>query len=152
MTTNWPYAGTRLLLSAEGSSGGRVDKSSQSDQRQLQSTSQSGDVIGADGSINRGTSISGGTVAGGVNITDQGAVNSAFSFGANVVAEVGKVFANEAATQRDTVAANTAGLNSFASLISQNSAGGIAAQNNKTILYVVGAALAVVGLIIFLRR
>jgi hypothetical protein len=138
----------RILLAASAE-GGTSGKNSTTDQRQLQATSQEGPVVGGDGNINTGTSIS---TSGAVNLTDQGAVESAFGFGAQVISEVGKVFANEAATQRDTVAANNAGLSTFASLISQNSAGGIAAQNNKTILYVVAAALAVVGLIIFLRR
>jgi len=147
MKYNWPYSGPRLCLAAEGNTSG---KNSSSDQRQLQATSQEGPVVGGDGNINTGTSAS--TSTGNVNITDQGAVASAFNFGGQVIAEVGKVFANEAATQRDTVAANSANLSGLASLVTQNSAGGIAAGNNKTILYVVGAALAVVAIIFYLRR
>jgi hypothetical protein len=123
----------------------------QTDQRQLQATAGGANspVVGGDGTINTGTSLSS---SGSIAFSDQGAISSAFNFGTNVIAEVGKVFANEAATQRDTVAANTANLSGIASLVSSNSAGGMTASANKTILYVVGAALAVVGLIFFLRR
>lgn len=154
MNLNWPYRGTRLLLASEGSSGGKVDKSSESDQRQTQATSQAGDVIGADGSINRGTSFSssGSTITGGVSVTDQGAVNSAFGFGANVIAEVGKVFNNISTTQKEQLESGTASLGALTSLVNQNSAGGIASSNNKTILIVVGAALGLIAVIFLIRK
>ena len=128
---------------------GTSGKNSETDQRQLQATSQEGSVVGGDGNINEGTSIS---TQGDVNLTDQGAVNSAFGFGANVVAEVGKVFANASANQKETVAANTAGLQSIAGLINANSAGGAAESQNKTVLYIAAAALAAVALIFIFRR
>lgn len=141
--------GRPLCLAAEGGTSG---KNSTTDQRQVQATSQQGPVVGSDGSINTGTAIDVSGWGATVNLTDQGAVNAAFDFGADVITEVGKVLAGANATQVATVSANTDFLKSQTDLLASNSAGGATAAQNKTTLYVVGAAILAIVVIIFLRR
>lgn len=134
--------------------GGTSGKNSTTDQRQVQTTSGGAQspTIGSDGSINTGTAIDVSGWGATVNLTDQGAVDAAFNFGADVLGEVGKVLVGANATQAATVSANTDFLKAQTDLIASNSAGGATAQQNKTLLYVVGAAILAIVAIIFLRR
>lgn len=143
-----------LCLTAEGGTSG---KNSSTDQRQLQATSQEGPVVGGDGSINTGSQLigAGSTIQGSnldISVTDQGAIDRAFDFGEVVIAEAGKVLTGTAAQNAATVAANSASLAGLADIVSQNSAGGATASQNKTLTYVVLGALALVAAIFIFRR
>jgi hypothetical protein len=130
-----------LCLAAEGGTSG---KNSSTDQRQLQATSQEGPVIGGDGTINTGTSLSS-TGSGNINLMDGGAIDAAFGFAEKLTKSV---FENDAAN----VAANNALLAGVVDRATSGDAGIVAANSNKTILYLGLGAAALLGLLFFLKR
>lgn len=138
MKYNWPYSGPCLLHTAEGGTSG---KNTSTDQKQIQATSQEGQVIVSEGSVNTGLSIGGAAT---FNVTDAGAIDRAFDFGEAVLL-------NQASTSAETVRGNNEFLAGITGLIASNSAGGATESQNKLTLYLGAGLLAIVALI-FLKR
>jgi hypothetical protein len=134
-----PLGATRYHAAEGGTSG----KNSSTDQRQIQATSQEGPVLGGDGAINTGTSLDSG--GGAINLLDGGAVDAAFGFAEKLTKSV---FENDAAN----VAANNALLAGVVDRATAGDAGIVAANSNKTILYLGLGAAALLGLFFFLKR
>jgi hypothetical protein len=148
--------GVPYCLTAEGGTSG---KNTSTDQRQIQLTTG---TTGANspnqtategGAVNSGLSVSNtGFGSNTVNVTDQGAVERAFTFAESVTEQVGKVLAGNAATTTATVNANTDALKTYAGAIAGNTDTGAAANTNKTFLYLGIAAAALAALYFIFRR
>ena len=133
-------------MAAEGGTSGKNSSTQQSSSQLTSNTSGSNSptLAASDGGqVNSGSQLQ---VSGGdVNFSDYGAIERAFDFGDKVAAGIGKVFVS----QSDANAAQTS---AAIAALGNSSTAGQSADSNKTILYVVAAALAVVGVLIFARR
>jgi hypothetical protein len=135
---------------AEGSNNPR---SSATDQRQTQLTTgttgaNSPNATATDGGyLNTGVNVQGNVTA-----TDLGAVDKAFQFGDTIAASLGKVYAQSSDAATTTQKANTDFLSGVLGSFTAQTDAGQAATSQKTLLYLGGAALALVAVIFLFRK
>lgn len=140
-----------LCYSAEGGTSG---KNSSTDQRQVQLTTGTTGANSPNLTATEGSGIGNTQISAGRDYitTDFGTVNRAFSFAENIANDVGQIFVGQADANKATAQSNSDLLNNALDKFAASGSAGQASDSNKTMLYIIGGVLVLVGAIFYFRR